>query len=185
MTKGRLIFFALCCCCACLCSACVNAQSKNLKLVFIRHGEKSDDDDNLNCQGLNRSISLPPVLFKKFGVPSNVYVPALNQGDVTKRGRMLQTVTPFVAKYRLSVNTKYEEDDSDGISKALMQEKGTILIVWEHKNIRHILRALGIKNSPDWSGDDFDSILVVTFPKGKAILTQDTEHLNPAKGCPF
>jgi hypothetical protein len=185
MKNGRLVFFALYCCYACFCSSCVDGQKKNLKLVFIRHAEKPDGGDNLNCLGLNRSFLLPGVLYKKFGVPDNVYVPTLNQGNVTKHARMLQTVTPFVAKYRLSVNTKYDEDDSKGLSKALMEEKGTVLIVWEHKNLPHILHALGVKARPDWPDNDFDSIWIVTFPKGLATLTRDAEGLKPAKGCPF
>jgi hypothetical protein len=161
------------------------AQNKNLKLVFIRHAEKPDDGENLNCKGLNRSFLLPNILYKKFGVPNNVYVPGLNQGNVTKHARMLQTATPLVAKYGLSVNTKYDQDDSNGLSEALMGENGTVLIVWEHKNLPHILRALGVKACPNWPNNDFDSIWIVTFPNGVATLTRDAEHLNPAEGCPF
>src|ERR1700750_2419010 len=83
------------------------SQSNNLKLVFIRHAEKPDDGDNLNCQGLNRSMLLPAVLAKKFGKPGNIYIPAPKTGSVTKRARMLQTITPFVAKYNLNINSVY------------------------------------------------------------------------------
>ena len=162
-----------------------DAQSKGLKLVFIRHGEKPDDGDNLNCQGLNRSMLLPAVLFKKFGIPNNIYVPSVNSGDLTKHARMLQTITPFAAKYNLSINSKFDEEDYKKVGNALLKEKGTIFIVWEHQNIVPILNYFGISGNLNWPGSDFDSIWIVTFHKGNAILTKDKEGLNPSAGCPF
>jgi len=161
------------------------AQSKSLKLVFIRHGEREEDGDNLNCQGLNRSMLLPAVLYKKFGKPSNIYVPALSLGEVTKHTRMLQTITPFVVKYALTVNSAYEVEDYKNIGKALLDEHGTIFIVWEHKNISAILEYLGVKEDLQWPGNDFDSIWIVTFQNGRTVLTKDKERLNPPAGCPF
>ena len=120
------------------------SQSNNLKLVFIRHGEKPDDGDNLNCRGLNRSMSLPAVLFKKFGKPNNIYVPSPNPGNVTKRARMLQTITPFVAKYNLNINSQYDVGDAKKLSNALLNESGTVIIVWEHNNIGSIVKHLGV-----------------------------------------
>jgi len=163
----------------------VTAQNKTLKLVFIRHGEKSDGSDNLNCQGINRSLQLPAVLFKKFGKPSNIYIPALGLGDVTKHARMLQTITPFVAKYMLTINSEYDESDYKKLGKALLREDGTIIIIWEHKNIPSILEYLGVNANLNWPDNDFDSIWIVTFNKGNAVLTRDKEHLNPSAGCPF
>ena len=162
------------------------SQSNNLKLVFIRHGEKPDDGDNLNCQGLNRSMLLPPVLFKKFGKPNNIYVPSPNPGNVTKRARMLQTITPFVAKYNLNINSQYDVGDAKKLSNALLNESGTVIIVWEHNNIASIVKHLGVNaSSLKWPDSDFDSIWVVTFSKGSAVLTRDKEGLNPSSGCPF
>jgi hypothetical protein len=185
MKKGYSILILLCYL-TFVCTSCVNAQSKNLKLVFIRHGEKPDQGDNLNCQGLNRSMQLPALLYKKFGLPANVYVPALNLGKVTKHTRMLQTISPFVIKYNLQLNSSYDVEDYKGIGKALLKESGTVIIVWEHQNIPAILEYLGINpNLLDWPGNDFDSIWVVTFANGKALLTKDKERLNPPAGCPF
>jgi hypothetical protein len=186
MKKGCSILLGVCCYLVFFCTACVSGQNKNLKLVFIRHAEKSVDGDNLNCQGLNRSMLLPPLLYKKFGIPVNIYVPSLKQGDVTKHARMLQTILPFMVKYNLSANTDFDEEDYKGISNALIREKGTVIIVWEHKNIPPILNYLGLgAYHLRWPENDFSSILIVTFSKGKAILQKDTEGLKPAAGCPF
>ena len=46
-----------------------NLPDKNLKVVIIRHGEKSadksDGGDNLSCQGQNRALQLPVKTFAK------------------------------------------------------------------------------------------------------------------------
>jgi hypothetical protein len=170
----------------CMTPGQANAQSKNLRLVFIRHAEKSDNGDNLNCQGFNRSLLLASLLKKKFGEPSAVFVPALKLGDVTKHMRMLQTISPFAIKYNAAINSKFDVEDYRGISQALLGEHGTIIIVWEHQGIPAILHYLGIRAYLlNWPGDDFDSIWIVTFPNHSAILTRDKEQLNPVGGCLF
>ncbi|MDP9077662.1 MAG: histidine phosphatase family protein [Bacteroidota bacterium] len=165
----------------------VFSQNKGLRLVFIRHAERPDNGDNLTCQGLNRSLLLPAVLYRKFGKPSNIYVPALNLGSSTKRTRMLETISPFAAKYNVNINSGYQEEDYNGIGNALLAESGTIIIVWEHNTILPILRAVGVKKTKamDWPDSDFDSIWIVTFVNGKAVLNLDTEGIKPPSGCAF
>jgi hypothetical protein len=162
-----------------------NAQSQKLKLIFIRHGEKSIDGDNLNCQGFNRSVMLPSILFRKFGKPDLVYIPRIQSAEATKHMRMLQTITPFAVKYDLSLNSNFEVDDYSGTARSLIREKGTVLIVWEHQGIPEILKNLGINSPLTWPPDDFDSIWIVTFKKGTVRMTKEKELLSPAKGCPF
>lgn len=164
----------------------LSAQSKTLKLVFIRHAEKSADGDNLTCQGFNRSMRLPALLYKRFGRPNNMYVPAVKPGSVTKHARMLQTISPFAIKYNLSINTEFDSDDHQGIAKALLKENGTVFIIWDHRGIPPILEDLGISSGiPGWPGNDFDSIWIVTFSHKVPSLVKDKEELNPAAGCPF
>lgn len=163
------------------------AQDRKLRLVFIRHAEKPADGDNLDCRGLNRSMLLPTVLYKKFGNASGIYVPSLKSGKSTGRARMLQTITPYAVKYNLNINSKYAEEDYEGVAQALLGETGTVIIVWEHHAILPVLKALGVKKTKTmvWNESDFDSILIVTFADGKAILTKDQEGLRPADGCLF
>lgn len=162
-----------------------SAQDKTLKLVFIRHAERPEDGNNLTCKGLNRSLQLPAVLTKKFGKFSAVYVPALNLGERTKRARMFQTVTPLAVKYNLDINSYYDEEDYKHIGKALLSEKGTILIAWEHNNIDSIVEYLGVKSVKKWPGADYDSIWIVTFPNGSAQLSKDKQGINPSVNCSF
>jgi hypothetical protein len=163
-----------------------NAQNKSLKLIFIRHAEKPDGGDNLSCVGLNRALKLPEVLKAKFGLPDRVYVPALHLGKSTPRSRMFQTISPFAIKYNLTINSSFEEEDAKDIASDLEGRKGTILIVWEHSQIKPILKALGLTvKGLQWPDNDFDSIWIVDYKKGNPYLTISKEGIKPAAGCSF
>jgi len=175
-----VVFFAF------VSSAGFSQKKDDLKIVVIRHAEKPGDNNNLTCQGLNRSLALPNVLIKKFGVPNYTYVPALGLGDQTKHARMFQTITPLAVKYKLDINSSYDEKDYKGLAKDLVKKRGVVLVVWEHSAIIPIMHTFGIDtNSLSWPDDDFDSIWIITFKNGSAVLTKDHESIKPAQGCPF
>ena len=90
---------------------------------------------------------------------------------------MFETIIPFAVKYNLSINTKFEEKDATGIASEILKENGTVLVVWEHKAIAPIVNALGVKQELKWADDDFDSIWIVTFDKGTAVLSTDKEGI--------
>ncbi|MGN6394134.1 MAG: histidine phosphatase family protein [Mucilaginibacter sp.] len=162
------------------------AQGDNLRIVFVRHGEKDATGDNLNCRGLNRAMQLPGVIVSKFGTPAKIYAPSINSKKSTGHARMFQTATPLAVKYSLKINTQYDVEDYEALAQNLKVQSGTIVIVWEHKAMDNILKALGVKmHSMKWGDNDFDSIWVVTFKNGKARLATDTEGLHPAGNCAF
>ena len=97
--------------------------------------------------------------------------------------RMYQTVAPFANQYKLSLNTNYEETDFPGIAADILKKKGTVLLVWEHSAIKGIAKALGVSEPGKWSGEDFDSIWIISFDNGKAVLHKDHEGLHPAMAC--
>ena len=186
MIKRIAVLLTLICFTVCLSAPAVIAQSKNLKLIFIRHAEKPVEGDNLSCAGLNRALRLPEVLKAKFGLPDHIYVPALHLGKSTPRGRMFQTVSPFAIKYNLAVNSSFEEENVAGLAAELSAKKGIILVVWEHSQIKPVLKALGLDvKGLQWPNDDFDSIWIVTFKKGSPVLTLDKEGITPAADCSF
>ncbi|NCD71660.1 histidine phosphatase family protein [Mucilaginibacter agri] len=160
----------------------------NLKVVLIRHAEKPDNGYNLSCTGFNRALKLPEVLKSKFGIPNYIFVPSPSTGKQTTNGRMMQTVLPFAVKYNLAINTNYDVDDVANLVQKINTRTGTVLVVWEHKQLPKILDLLGIKGSPNlkWAPDDYDSIYIVTFPKGKkGVLTVDKENIHPTATCEF
>jgi hypothetical protein len=162
-----------------------NPDLSKLKIVLIRHGEKPPIGDNLNCQGLNRALLLPNVIKNKFGVPDFVYVPQMHMGKSTRYSRMFQTVMPLVSKYNLPVNSAHDEMDYDRIAADLRSKSGTVLVVWEHKALPHIAKALGISSKLSWPDEDFDSIWIITFKNWNAVLTKDKEGLEPSADCAF
>ncbi len=162
------------------------AGKAGLRVILIRHGEKPVDGDNLSCSGFNRSVKLPDVIKGKFGIPDYVYVPSPGTGKQTKNCRMLQTVVPLAVKYNLTINTNYNVDQSDKLADAVEKNKGTVLIVWEHKELVSIAALLGIKKSQlQWDSNDYDSIWIITFSHGQAILTKDKEGIKPVEACAF
>jgi hypothetical protein len=188
--KNNVLHFVLVLICGYCFTSSAHSQSTtqigNLKVIIIRHAEKPPKGDNLTCQGLNRSLQLPNVLIKKFGVPSYTYVPSLGLGESTKHSRMFQTVIPLAAKYNLTVNSKYDEKDSSGLAADIRKKEGTVLIVWEHHAIAPIVRALGVHDfSAVWADVDYESIWIISFPNGIATFTKDNEGLRPDNNCPF
>jgi hypothetical protein len=155
------------------------------RVVIIRHGEKPETGDNLSCQGENRALQLPKVLFAKFKTPDYILVPTLGTGESTQHARMFETLTPFAVKYNLTIDSKYGEKDYANVAHHVLKQNGTVLLVWEHKAIPKIAAALGVHNPPEWKGDDFDSIWVVTFPARKASLAVDKEGISPSAECSF
>lgn len=162
-----------------------SAPANNLKVVMIRHGEKPETGDNLSCQGENRALQLPAVLYQKFNKPDYTYVPTLGLGKATTHARMFQTVSPFAIQYNLTVDSKYNKDDYSKVAKNVLEKTGTVLMVWEHKAIPHIAEHLGVNNPPSWEGQDFDSIWVITYSNGKAVLSIDKEGITPPPYCNF
>jgi len=158
---------------------------KKVRVVIIRHGEKPETGDNLSCQGMNRALQLPEVLYQKFDIPDYVYVPLLKCSTSTSSARMFQTITPFAIKHNLVVNSEFDEKDYKNVAADVLQKKGTVLMVWEHSAIPHIAHRLGLTESLSSDDNDFDSIWIIDFPNGEALLTKDKEGIVPSPDCNF
>jgi hypothetical protein len=181
--KFLLIILALC---GIAISGFGQTSSATVKIYFIRHGEKPDKGDNLNCQGENRALQLPAVIKAKIGVPNFTFIPTVASGTSTKQSRMFQTITPTAVKYNLTLNSSHGEKDSLQTATDLKTRKGTVLVVWEHSAIASIVRALGVAGfDKKWKGEDFDSIWIVTITNGVATFSKDKEGLNPSDKCSF
>ena len=157
--------------------------AKTLKVVIIRHGEKPPNGRDLSCQGRNRAAALPAVLYQKFGKPDYAYVPDKNGKGRTTGSRMYQTILPFATQYKFSLDTKFDGNDPKGLAADILKKSGTVLVVWDHSSIRAIAKALGVADPGKWPGEDFDSIWVVSFESGSAVLKKDHEGLHPSTAC--
>ena len=154
-----------------------------LRVVIIRHGEKPEKGHNLSCQGQNRAAALPAILHQKFGNPDYTYVPYMGSSKKTMGSRMYETAAPFVKQYNLSLNSNFEKTDYQRIAADILKKKGTVLLVWEHLAIKGIAKALGISEPGKWPTDDYDSIWIIDFDHGKAVMHKEHEGLHPSADC--
>ena len=164
---------------------CESQPASNSKqVVIIRHAEKPDKGDNLSCQGFNRALALPDVLYAKYKLPDHIFVADIKSGKSTNQSRMYQTIVPFAIKYNLDIDTRYAAEDVKALAEAIQKTSGYVLVVWEHNGIEDIVQKLGIENKDlKWKDSDYDSIWIVTFRNGKAELTVDKENINPGTAC--
>lgn len=166
--------------------ALCQSDNTNIKVIFIRHGEKPLKGDNLTCQGVNRSLQLPEVITTKFGVPAYTFIPAIGLGNATKHSRMFQTVIPLAAKYNLILNSAHAEKDSLQIAADIKSKTGAVLVVWEHKAIASLVRSLGVSNfNLTWPDNDYDTIWIVNITNGVATFSKDAEGLKPSADCTY
>jgi hypothetical protein len=149
-------------------------------IVLVRHGEKPGKGlGQLDCQGLNRALALPPVIAKTFGRPSAVFAPDPSQqreddGVYYDYVRPLATIEPTAIFFELPVNASFGVSNTDGLQAALEQplyRNAVVIVAWEHRLIETIAHALLAAHGgdpalvPKWHKDDFDSIYVVTITR--------------------
>jgi hypothetical protein len=89
--------------------------------------------------------------------------------------RPVETVSPLAIALTLPINdglTDKEPDITKMVNAILNDYPGKIILVcWHHGKIPDIAKALGVKKPPKWDGKVFDRVWQITFPKGKATLT--------------
>ena len=142
-------------------------------VVIVRHGEKqSDGYGQLACQGLNRSLKLPAVLLKKFGVADEIYAPnpmvKIGEGEgVWAYIRPLATIEPYAIQLNKPVNLDYGwENPAPIVSRILERDNGLIVIAWEHHGANELAELLMNKTASAptaisaWPDNDFDRIYV-------------------------
>jgi hypothetical protein len=175
-------------------------------VVFIRHGEKPEGGfGQLNCQGLNRALALPSIIAQSFGRPDAIFAPNPSHRKVDAGGlydyvRPLATIEPTAIWFGLPVDISLDVYDREGLQAALEKRRALdrnvfILVVWEHKQIAPIVRALltahgadaaMVKEVKDWEGTDFDSMYVVTTgQRGDATTTTFDHKYEGLNGQPY
>lgn len=161
-------------------------------LVFLRHGEKPDNDSGqLSVKGQNRALALPDILLSRYGQPDALYAAAPKQSKLGNSLRSLQTISPVAIRVSLPVHLEFHAKETKELRDALLDKQHhnqVVFIVWEHDNlvkvVKDILKRTG--GSPDavpvWPRDDFDSLWVLNIERKKekitATFTQESQGLN-------
>jgi hypothetical protein len=173
-------------------------------IVFVRHGEKPDQGlGQLDCQGLNRALSLPAVIAAKFGKPAAVYAPdpGEQKEDHGRRYyyvRPLATIEPTAIQFQLPIQTPFGLSHIDELGKAVLDSRyrGRLVVVaWEHRQIETLVRQMVATHGgsesdvPTWQGSDYDSmyVLKVDWHGGtpSVVFHHDHEGLNGRSAdCP-
>jgi hypothetical protein len=192
----------------CLLAGCAPPASalptEHETIIFLRHGEKPPAGlGQIDCQGLNRALALPPVLAKRYGTPAAIFAPDPAQ-TVQDRGitydyiRPLATIEPTAIRLGLPLNASFGVRDTTALEHELLApsyQNSTIFVAWEHRIIvtlaRDLLTQAGADPAavPDWPSNDFDSLYVIAIThRGTHItanFTHESEGLNnlPA-ACP-
>jgi hypothetical protein len=169
--------------------AAVGEARAEQTIVFLRHGEKPVGGyGQLTCQGFNRSLALPKVMFGKFGTPTYLYAPSPafqvhESAGTFYYDRPLATLEPMAVKLKKDIRSKYAYYDIATVQKALItptKDNTTIFVAWEHIYLQRLVQ--NIMNSygghlivPLWPETDYDSLYVVRVNYGSAI-TASFEH---------
>ena len=95
--------------------------------------------------------------------------------------RPIETVTPLATALNVPLNDGFADKDASiqKMTNAILNDfSGEIILVcWHHGEIPDIAKALGIAKPPKWDGKVFDRVWQITFPKGKATLTNSAQML--------
>lgn len=173
-------------------------------IVLLRHGEKPPAGlGQLDCQGLNRALALPPVLTRRFGQPAAIFAPnpatkVRDPGGVFDYIRPLATIEPTAIALGLPVDASVGFTDIDGLQGRLGEphlRDALVFVAWEHGRIVMIARSLLARHNgdaaavPAWRDDDFDSIYVVRITRSGERTSARFEHTheglnNQPRHCP-
>jgi hypothetical protein len=151
------------------------------QVILIRHGEKPEQGDGLSLKGLERAAALVPFLSQRDGdrsVPCAIFA----QGPTSKRTsqRPVETVAPLAQSLGIQVKTFHHSAVADMVKQVLSNRKydgKTVLICWEHHGIPDIATAMGVQKVPEWPGQVYDRLWIVTFQNGKPKLSNLPQKL--------
>ncbi len=173
-------------------------------IALLRHGEKPPAGlGQLDCQGLNRALALPPVLARLFGRPQAIFAPnpatkVRDAGGDFDYVRPLATIEPTAIALGMPVDASVGYTDTDGLQRRLGEPRfrnALVFVAWEHQRIVEITRSLLARHNgdagvvPTWPEDDYDGIYVVrivhTGDRVRASFERADEGLNGLpRSCP-
>ena len=165
-------------------AAPISAQTpapKPAHIILIRHAEKPGDSENphLSEAGVKRAQALVSFITRdpqmtSLGRPVAIFATQTTKDDNGQRTQ--ETVAPLAAALRLSVQTPYHGKDYAELAKLILSTAAyagkTLVVCWNHEEIPELTAALGVTPMPaKWRGSVYDSVYVISYKKGGAVLT--------------
>jgi phosphohistidine phosphatase SixA len=150
-------------------------------IILIRHAEKPADseDPHLSKTGVKRAQTLVSFITRdpqmtSLGRPVAVFATQTTKDENGQRTQ--ETVAPLATALGLSVQTPYHGKDYADLAKLILSTAAyagkTVVVCWNHEAIPELAAALGVTPlPPKWRGSVFDSVYVISYKKGKAVLT--------------
>ena len=141
----------------------------------LRHHHYEGEEEFI---GVYRQIPLKGTA-PRFTAPDFIFATQMSKHS----NRPIETVTPLAAALDQHIDDDYADDDKDikKMVSAILNEQAfvgkVVLVCWHHGTIPDIAKGLGIAKPPKWDGKVFDRIWQITFPKGKATLTDSAQML--------
>ena len=158
------------------------AQVENKSTIYIiRHGEKKWLLGCLSKKGEARANALESIFQQRFKLPNRIF--ANFYDDHVDCERCIETVTPIASSLGLRVNKTFGFNmvlggnlrASDAFKSSIRSSTTpqTILVAWEHLNIRPLTIALGVPKEeiPSWKGSDFDTVYILSFNSSAHLMS--------------
>jgi len=144
------------------------------QVLLLRHGDKDVQrgDYNLSPQGFERAMRLGGMIPACFGTPSYIGVFEFDPVS-TKNGRSYQTAVPLAVATGLRINMiQGSRDNSFSVGQQLLKDKAfegsKAVLIWEHRRLPDLAKGLGWGAMAPIAADDFDQLIVLTWPSAAA-----------------
>jgi hypothetical protein len=155
-------------------------------VLLMRHAEKPAEGNELSPQGWERAKALPELFrrsdFAAFGSPQALI--AMGQKKNSTSQRAIETLSFLAKAINLPIQDDYnrgdEKDVADLLATAPELDQKVVVVCWEHNGLEQIAKNLGFKPKPQWPGDQYDRVWVISFSKdGTPELADLPEKLLP------
>jgi len=141
----------------------------------LRHHHHEPEEEFV---GLYRQIPLKGTA-PRFTTPDFIFATQMSKDS----NRPIETVTPVATALNHHIDDDYADNDNEikKMVNAILTETcfagRVVLICWHHSSIPDIAKGLGIAKPSKWDAKVFDRVWQITFPKGKATLTDSAQML--------
>jgi hypothetical protein len=180
---------------------CTKKKTVASKIMIIRHAEKPNGYyRGISEKGMIEPVSLVVKGWQRAGALAGLFNPKskalkkskLSVPDVlyaspagihSKSKRPVQTIKPLSRVLKIPINRKYGRDDYGAMIDHALQQKGIILICWQHQHIPQIAsRILANNGAPkSWPSNRFDLVWVFDLDPttGMYRFSQHAQNLLP------